>query len=182
MAVISGVLAPVVGRLTDRHHPRYIAGTGLVCFPVALVWLAAVLVPGAPIWQLLLPLTLLGIGSALIWAPIGSTATRNLPMRHAGAGAGVYNTTRQAGAVLGSACIAAMMEARLAALLPGMSGDAEAAIAQLPPAQHGAFATAMAQSLLLPAGVLVIGLIAALCFARPTHLRRDPARAAVAGD
>ena len=41
MAVISGVLAPVVGRLTDRHHPRYVAGIGLVCFPVALAWLAA---------------------------------------------------------------------------------------------------------------------------------------------
>jgi MFS family permease len=181
MAVISGVLAPVVGRLTDRHHPRYVAGSGLFCFPVALAWLAAVLVPGAPIWQLLLPLVLLGIASALAWAPIASTATRNLPMTHAGAGAGVYNTTRQVGAVLGSACIAAMMEARLAVLLPGMSGDAEAAVAQLPPAQHGAFATAMAQSLLLPAGVLLVGLVAVLCFARPTHLRRDPTRTTVAG-
>lgn len=182
MAVISGLLAPVVGRLTDRHHPRYVAGIGMVCFPVALVWLATVLVPGAPIWQLVLPLVLIGVASAFVWAPIASTATRNLPMSHAGAGAGVYNTTRQVGAVLGSACIAAMMEARLAALLPGMSGDAEAAVAQLPPAQHGAFATAMAQSLLLPAGVLVVGLVAVLCFARPTHLRRDPAQAAVAGD
>ncbi|TWF79128.1 EmrB/QacA subfamily drug resistance transporter [Pseudonocardia hierapolitana] len=182
MAVISGVLAPVVGRLTDRHHPRHIAGIGMACFPVALFWLAAVLVPGAPIWQLLLPLVLIGTASAFVWAPIGSTATRNLPMAHAGAGAGVYNTTRQVGAVLGSAGIAAMMEARLSALLPGMPGYAEAAVTQLPAAQHGAFAAAMAQSLLLPAGVLLAGLVAVLCFARPAHLRRDPARAAAAGD
>jgi EmrB/QacA subfamily drug resistance transporter len=180
MAVISGVLAPLVGRLTDRRHPRYVAGFGLVCFPVSLGWLAAVLVPGAPIWQLLLPITLVGVGSAFAFAPIASTATRNLPMAHAGAGAGVYNTTRQVGAVLGGAGIAAIMEARLAALLPGTSGDVEAAA--LPPALQGAFATAMAQSLLLPASVLLIGLAAALCFARPTHLRRDPASAAVAGD
>jgi EmrB/QacA subfamily drug resistance transporter len=181
MAVISGVLAPVVGRLTDRHHPRYVAGIGMACFPVALFWLAAVLVPGAPIWQLLLPLALVGAASAFVWAPIGSTATRNLPMAHAGGGAGVYNTTRQVGAVLGSACIAAMMEARLAALLPGLSGEAEAAVAQLPVAQHGAFAAAMGQSLLLPAAVLLIGLVAVVCFARPVHLRRDPAGAVVAG-
>jgi EmrB/QacA subfamily drug resistance transporter len=148
MAVVSGALAPLVGRLTDRHHPRYVAGFGLVCFPAALAWLAAVLVPGAPIWQLLLPIALLGVGSAC--------------------------------AVLGSAGVAAIMESRLAALLPGISGDAEAA--QLPPALHGAFATAMAQSLLLPAAVLLIGLAAALCFTRPTHLRSDAAPAAAAGN
>jgi hypothetical protein len=84
--------------------------------------------------------------------------------------------------VLGSAGIAAMMEARLSALLPGTAGDAQAAVTQLPAAQHGAFAAAMAQSLLLPAGVLVAGLVAVLCFARPAHLRREPARTAVAGD
>jgi len=183
MAVLSGALAPVVGRLTDRHHPRNVAGIGMVCFPVGLLWLAAVLAPGAPIWQLLLPLVLIGIASAFVWAPIGSTATRNLPMAHAGAGAGVYNTTRQFGAVLGSAGIAAMMEGRLAALLPGMSGDAEAAVTHLPPAQYDAFAGAMAQSLLLPAGVLLAGLVAVLCFARPTHLRRErTGAAAIAGD
>jgi len=148
---------------------------------VALVWLSAVMVPDAPIWQLLLPLTLLGAASAFVWSPIGSTATRNLPMAHAGAGSGVYNTTRQVGAVLGSAGIAAMMETRLAALLPGMSGDAEAAVGALAPEQHGAFAAAMAQSLLLPAGVLLIGLVAVLCFARPAHLRRAPAGAAASG-
>jgi EmrB/QacA subfamily drug resistance transporter len=180
MAVISAALAPLVGRLTDRHHPRYVAGLGLGCFPVSLVWLAAVLVPGAPIWQLLLPLALTGVATAFVFAPISSTATRNLPMAHAGAGAGVYNTTRQVGAVLGSAGIAAMMESRLAALLPGTSGHVEAA--QLPPALHGAFAGAMAQSMLLPAAVLVIGLVAAMCFSRPTHLRREAAPAAIAGD
>jgi MFS family permease len=180
MAVISGALAPLVGRLTDRHHPRYVAGFGLVCFPAALGWLAAVLVPSAPILQLLLPIALLGVGSAFLFAPIGSTATRNLPMSHAGSGAGVYNTTRQVGAVLGSAGVAAIMESRLAALLPRISGDAEAA--QLPPALHGAFATAMAQSLLLPAAVLLIGLAAALCFTRPTHLRSDAAPAAATGN
>ena len=30
MAVISGVLAPFVGRLVDRVHPRYVAGVGLL--------------------------------------------------------------------------------------------------------------------------------------------------------
>jgi EmrB/QacA subfamily drug resistance transporter len=182
MAVISGVLAPYVGRLTDRTHPRYVAGVGLLSYVVGLAWLAAVLTPTAPIWLLLLPIALLGVANGFLWAPIASTATRNLPMSHAGAGAGVYNTTRQVGAVLGSAGIAAIMEARLAALVPGASGGAEAAAAQLPEAVHAPFAAAMAQSILLPAAVLVVGLVAVLCFAAPAHLRRAPAPVAVGGD
>ena len=118
-AVISTVLAPYVGRLTDRAHPRWIAAFGLSCFAVGLLWLAAVMRPETPIWQLLLPIALMGVGSGFMWAPIGTAATRNLPMDRAGAGAGVYNTTRQVGAVLGSAGIAALMATRLSAVLTG---------------------------------------------------------------
>ena len=58
------------------------------------------------IWLFLLPSAVLGFANAGIWAPLSSTVTRNLPPRQAGAGSGVYNTTRQIGAVLGSAAIA----------------------------------------------------------------------------
>jgi MFS family permease len=169
--------------LTDRAHPRWIAAFGLSCFAVGLLWLAAVMRPETPTWQLLLPIALMGVGSGFMWAPIGTAATRNLPMDRAGAGAGVYNTTRQVGAVLGSAGIAALMATRLSAVLPaGSSGSVEAGVAQLPPALHEAFSTAMAQALLLPAGVLLIGIAAVLGFALPRHLVRtrtpEPAGAA----
>ena len=170
-AVISTFLAPYVGRLTDRAHPRWIAVFGLSCFAASLVWFAAVMRPDTPIWQLVAPTVLMGIGSGFMWAPIGTAATRNLPMDRAGAGAGVYNTTRQVGAVLGSAGIAALMQTRLSAVLPGgAAGSVEAGVAQLPPALHAAFSTAMAQSLLLPAGVLLVGIAAVLGFALPRHL------------
>ena len=172
-AIISTLLAPYVGRLTDRAHPRGIAAVGLVSFTAGLLWLAAVMRPQTPIWELLLPIALMGVGSGFMWAPINTAATRNLPMSQAGAGAGVYNTTRQVGAVLGSAGIAALMQSRLAEL-PGVQ-NAEAAVADLPPALHDAFSTAMAQSLLLPAAVLLVGLAAVLGFATPRHLVRGPA-------
>ncbi|MCW0212038.1 MAG: DHA2 family efflux MFS transporter permease subunit [Pseudonocardia sp.] len=176
MAVVSGVLAPFVGKLTDRAHPRWIAGFGMICFPVSLVWFALVMGPATPIWQLLLPIALLGVANGFIWAPIGTTATRNLPMSQAGAGAGVYNTARQIGAVLGSAGIAVLMESRLGALLPGSGGaGGEGGISALPEPLHDAFTTAMAQSLLLPAAVLLIGLVAVAAFATPVHLRREKA-------
>ncbi|SDG16913.1 DHA2 family efflux MFS transporter permease subunit [Pseudonocardia oroxyli] len=164
MAVLSGALAPFVGRLTDRAHPRWIAGFGMLAWAASLGWLALVMEPGVAIWHLLLPIGLLGVGNAFVWGPVATTANRNLPLRQAGAGAGVYNTTRQVGAVLGSAGIAVFMESRIAAHLGGGGTPRGESVAALPPALHGPFTTAMAEALLLPAGVLLVGLVAVLSF------------------
>jgi MFS family permease len=174
MAVVSGLLAPFVGRWTDRMHPRVLAGIGLVSWSVALVWLAAVMGPATPIWELLLPIALLGVANGFVWAPVSTTATRNLPRADAGAGSGVYNTTRQIGAVLGSAAIAVLIASRLSAELPAAPGGGAASesITKLPEVLHADFATAMAQALLLPAGVVLVGFVAALGFALPRHLAR----------
>ncbi len=177
MAILSGGLAPFTGRLTDRVHPRLIGGFGLATFVIGLVWLAAVMTPDAPVWQLLLPLALIGISNSCVWAPISTSATRNLPMEQAGGGSGIYNTTRQVGAVLGSAAIAVLMESRIAALMPGgaVGGSPEPGTGgPLPEVLREPFATAMAQSLLLPAGLLVVGFVAVACFATPRHLLPDP--------
>ena len=182
MAVITGALSPWVGKLTDGAHPRYLAGFGMLCCSVSLFWLSQVIEPTVPIWQLLLPIALLGVANGFMWAPLGSTATRNLPMHQAGAGAGVYNTTRQVGAVLGSAGIAVLMESRLAANLPAMQGGAmaEGGGGKLPEAMHQGFSDSMAQSLMLPAAVLLIGLVAALFFAKPAHMEQPAAAKTVA--
>jgi EmrB/QacA subfamily drug resistance transporter len=175
MAVISGCLAPWVGKLTDRVHPRLLVGIGIGAFPVALVWLALVISPDVPVWRVLLPIALLGVANGFMWAPLGSTATENLPMHQAGAGAGIYNTTRQIGAVLGSAGIAVLMQARLSAELPGlpqgMASSPQPGGGALPAALRDGVSTAMAQSLLLPAAALLIGFVAVLFFARPRHMR-----------
>ena len=178
MAVITGALSPFVGRLTDRAHPRYLAGFGLACCSVALFWLSRVIEPDVAIWKLLLPIALLGVANGFMWAPIGSTATRNLPLHQAGAGAGVYNTTRQIGAVLGSAGIAVLMESRLAHNLPAAPGGGSASegafSGKLPEVLHQGFSDSMAQSLLLPAAVLLVGLVAALLFAKPVRAQDKP--------
>ena len=179
MAVLSGLLAPVVGKLIDRSHPRWIAGFGMLAMPVSLFWMAAIMGPATPIWELLLPIMLLGVANAFVWAPLSTTATRDLPVQFAGSGAGVYNTTRQIGSVLGSAGIAALLASRLAANLPGSTGagGAETGVAHLPVELHAGFAAAMAQSILLPAGVLMIGFVAALGFRLPRHFAKARAAA-----
>jgi hypothetical protein len=116
---------------------------------------------------------LMGIANAFMWGPLGATATRNLPMHSAGAGAGIYNTTRQVGAVLGSAGIATLIDARLAAYLPGMgsSDQVQHLGAALPPHVADGFAAAMSDAMLLPALVLVVGVVATIFFVAPSHRR-----------
>ena len=169
MALMSLGLAPVVGRLTDRIHPRTITTVGFASIIGSLVWLAAVMTPDSATWEILLPMTLLGIGNAGVWAPNSATATRNLPIHRAGAGAGVYNATRQVGAVLGSAGIAVLMDARLVAHDLPTSFRPEAGLSALPAGVQGPFSESMAQAMLLPALVLVLGLLAVLFFERPQH-------------
>ncbi len=172
MAVISGGLAPVVGKIIDRVNPKFITATGLVLMSVALFWNSALMKPDTPILMFLLPSAVLGFANAGIWAPLSTTATRNLPPRQAGAGSGVYNTTRQIGAVLGSAAIAVLIQARLAAELPPSPGGAGGASPMsfggtLPEALREGFSTAMGQSILLPAAVILLGAAVALFFAKP---------------
>jgi len=165
MAIATGVLAPFVGRIVDRSHPRPVIGFGFSVMAIALTWLSIEMTPTTPIWRLLLPITALGIGSAFIWSPLAATATRNLPARLAGAGSGVYNTTRQVGSVLGSAGMAAFMTSRIGAELPQISGQTpqgEGSAMDLPSWLDGPFAAAMSQSMLLPAFIALFGVVAAM--------------------
>ena len=173
MSVLSGVLAPFVGRLIDRIDPRPIAVTGFCCMIAGLTVLGTIVSADIPVWQLIAVTLLLGLGNAGIWAPLSTTATRNLPPQRAGAGSGVYNETRQVGAVLGAAAIAAMMNARLASHLPGTGASAGGeAVTRLPQQLREPFAEAMGESLYLPAGLLVIGL-ASVCFFAPPRRGAD---------
>jgi EmrB/QacA subfamily drug resistance transporter len=169
MAIASGLLAPVVGKIVDRAHPLPVLGFGFSMLAIGLTWLSVAMTASAPIWQLVLPFVALGVGMAFIWSPLAATATRNLPSRVAGASSGVYNATRQVGAVLGSAGMASFMTSRISSKLPpmpdgpafGPQGGKGAAL-QLPEFLREPFAAAMSQSMLLPAFVALFGVAAAL--------------------
>ncbi|WP_338749615.1 DHA2 family efflux MFS transporter permease subunit [Janibacter alittae] len=177
------LLARRVGHLVDRIHPRVLPTIGLGGFAVTLFVLAALMTPDSPLWAVLVAVACIGITGAFVWGPLATTANRNLPVQQAGAGAGVYNATRQVGAVIGSAAIAAVMSARIAAHMgPGaaeqFTGGAEGAAAKggggLPPQVAESLSAAFAESMFLPAGVLVIGALAALALEQMRHTRPVP--------
>jgi len=164
MSIVTGILAPVVGKIVDRAHPRTVVGFGFSLLAIALTWLSFEMTPVTPIWRLLLPFAAMGGGMAFIWSPLAATATRNLPPELAGAGSGVYNATRQVGAVLGSAGMAAFMTSRIATNMPPMPGGPGAGHPglHLPEFLHEPFSTAMSESALLPAFISLFGVAAAL--------------------
>jgi MFS family permease len=171
MALMTLLLAKFVGGLTDRLHPRLLTAFGFGCLFVGLLCLTFAMTPDTSIWWTVPPMLVFGVGNAFVWAPNSATATRNLPVQLAGAGSGVYNATRQVGAVLGSAAIAVLIDSRLAAEgLPSFSGaEGSGSGAPLPPAVAQAFSDAMATAVLLPVAAFVLGFLAVLFFEKPRH-------------
>jgi hypothetical protein len=166
MAIANGVFAPFAGKIVDKYHPQPVLGFGYSVLAIALTWLTFEMSPATPIWRLVLPFFAMGVGMAFVWSPLTATATRNLPPQLAGAGSAVYNSVRQLGAVLGSAGMAAFMTWRITDEMPrqpsgGATGE-EALTLQLPGFLREPFASAMSQSVLLPAFIALFGIIAAL--------------------
>ncbi len=176
MAVISGVLAPLAGRLLDRVDPRMILVPGLLIVAISLALYALTMHVDTPVWEYLVISAVMGVGQAGMWGPLATTANRNLPPRLAGAGSGVYNATRTVGSVIGSAAIAALMQSRLEAELPGASSAASSGFGggTLPPVVADGFSAAMAQSMVLPTVVMLVGVVAVCFMQRPAAL--DPAK------
>ena len=156
-AVVTLIVAKWSGQLVNRVHPRYLTVTG------GLVWASSLLAAGrfldttTPVWVPIVLLTFTGVASSMVFGPLSTAATANLPATHAGAGSGVYNATRQMGSVLGSAVVATVMSTLLATS----------------PQTPDGIAAAMSGTLLLPvASIFAVAVIA--CFLeRPKHQRKN---------
>lgn len=133
-SLVSGVVAPFAGRLSDRFPAKWIMVAGFAALAGAALWLDLAMEPGAGAWSIVAPMLLFGIGTGCVFSPMANLATAGLDRRTAGAGAGAFNTTRQVGGVIGSAAIIAMLQSRLAVTLPAaaqeVAGDLPADLRQ----------------------------------------------------
>lgn len=110
MAVASGVLSPFVGRASDKVAPRALSVSGFGAMALGLAVLGIGMLRGAGLVEFCLGVVIMGVGSALVWAPNSATAMRDVPVELMGAASGVYNTTRQLGSVTGAAAIGVTMQ------------------------------------------------------------------------
>ncbi|MEU4343226.1 amino acid adenylation domain-containing protein [Nocardia sp. NPDC023852] len=172
MAVVTGIAGPFIGKLADHVHPRAIPSFGFLLFAASMAWLASAMTPTTAVRQVVLSSIAMGLAAACVWAPLSAAAARDLPVRHAGASAGVYNTTRLVGSVLGSATIGALITARMTA--HGIPSSAADDTWQLPEFLKSPFSAALSQSTYLPAAILLIGLIASMMLVLPRKSSTPP--------
>jgi EmrB/QacA subfamily drug resistance transporter len=117
MSLASIASAPFAGRMADRYGGKdtLIAGLILWAGGIALVLWATRLYFDRR--ELIIGLIVAGLGLGMTFAPLQSIAMHNVKPRVASAAAGLINTTRQLGALLGSAVTGALLQTQLAARL-----------------------------------------------------------------
>ena len=166
-AVVTLVVSNWTGRLVNQVHPRYLTVIGALVWSGSLLATAHFLDMTTPVWVPIATMTLTGAAGSLVFSPLSSSATANLPPMRAGAGSGVYNSTRQVGSVLGSALIATVMSALLLAHVGSEPGQEEA----IPETAREGIAAAMSTTLLLPAASIFLVAVIACFLERPQHQR-----------
>jgi EmrB/QacA subfamily drug resistance transporter len=107
MTVLIILVAPIAGKLSDRHGSRWLMSIGMVLLGVQLLYLSR-LGTGADFWNLLPGFVLGGLGMAMTMTPTAAAATRAVPVRKAGVGSAVLNAMRQVGGSLGIALMGAI--------------------------------------------------------------------------
>ncbi|MER3408865.1 MAG: MFS transporter, partial [Thermoleophilia bacterium] len=107
MTLLIILVAPVAGRLCDRHGSRWLMAGGMALVGVSLLVFAQ-LDQRSGFWSILPGLILGGVGMALTMSPTTAAALSAVPVDKAGVGAGALNTARQVGGALGIAVMGAV--------------------------------------------------------------------------
>jgi EmrB/QacA subfamily drug resistance transporter len=149
MSLVSMFLAPVAGRMSDRFGGKYILFAGLTLFATGMGVVLASSHPDSTPVDLLPGLIVAGVGLGMTFAPLQTVAMHDIEPRMAGAASGLINTTRQLGALIGSAAVGALLQNQLAIKL---AAAATAHAGQLPPQVVERFSRAAGGSLEVGAG------------------------------
>jgi MFS family permease len=140
MSLLSGIIAPFVGRMSDRGNAKYLVMIGFLALAAGLGLIALEGRPDTDPLSLLPALLLSGIGTGFVFAPMSNIAMRSVEPALAGTASGIFNTSRQVGGVLGSAAIGVLLQARISA---SMSSEAAEAAKSLPPEYRADFVQGM---------------------------------------
>jgi EmrB/QacA subfamily drug resistance transporter len=143
MSLLAGIVAPFIGRASDKVNAKYLVMFGLTALAVGLGIIALQATPTTSAWSLIPALLLSGLGIGFIFAPMTNVTMGSVEPRLAGTASGILNTSRQVGGVLGAATIGVLLQARITA---SVSSEAVKAAASLPPQYRGQFVDGIAKA------------------------------------
>lgn len=102
------IVAPLSGKLAERFGNKPFMVMGQLLQGAGLVWLAAVTHAGVSYADLVAPLVVSGIGSAMCFPTAAAAVTMAVPPADAGVASGTNNALREIGGVFGVAVLAAV--------------------------------------------------------------------------
>jgi MFS family permease len=143
MSLLSGIIAPFVGRASDRVNGKYLVMFGLAALAAGLGIVALQATPSSSPWAFVPALLVCGLGIGCIFSPMSNLTMGSVEPRLAGTASGIFNTARQVGGVLGSAAIGVLLQARISA---SIADEAAKAAAQLPEQYRAPFAQGIAHA------------------------------------
>ncbi|MGC4805058.1 DHA2 family efflux MFS transporter permease subunit [Micromonospora sp. DT233] len=161
-ALVSTLLAPLAGKITDRLDGRVVLLVGLLLTLAGMGWTAGVMQPGAAWLTFLGPMLLIGLGNGLLIAPMAAVAMREVQPVLAGAASGLLNTVRQLGPVLAVTLVGLLLARRLSDWPDGA-------------APTDRYADALRLGMWLPTAAILVGVLACLPGALRTLRGTSPA-------
>jgi len=130
MSLLSGLIAPFIGRMSDKANAKYLVMIGFLALAAGLGLLVLEAGPDTDPWSLVPALLVAGIGTGFVFAPMSNIAMRSVEPMLAGTASGIFNTSRQVGGVLGSAAIGVLLQARISASMGDEAVEAAKALPQ----------------------------------------------------
>ncbi len=100
-------MAPIAGRLADRHHAGFLGAIGLTSMTAGLV-LMALLPPDPSSANIMWRLVLCGAGFGIFSAPNNRLMMNSVPRDRSGSAGGIIASARTLGQTIGSALVALM--------------------------------------------------------------------------
>jgi EmrB/QacA subfamily drug resistance transporter len=171
-AVLTGLVAPLSGRLVGSRGPRLpLLVAGVAMSVSALPFAVSAAEPSTPV--LFAGYMLFGLGFGFVNAPITNTAVSGMPRSQAGVAAAVASTSRQTGGALGVAVIGAVLAAGLG---PAGTGGAAVAGDFVAAARPAYWIITGCSVLVLVVGALSTGRWAHATAARTAEILEEPVR------
>jgi EmrB/QacA subfamily drug resistance transporter len=108
MTLVVILVAPIAGKLSDRHGSRWLMSIGMVLLAAQLLYFSQ-LGSDAGFWNLFPAFIVGGLGMSMTMTPTSAAAIRAVPVEKSGVGSAVLNAMRQVGGSVGIALMGAIV-------------------------------------------------------------------------
>jgi len=163
-AAVPGLIGgPVSGYIVGTRGPRGVLVGGMLALGAGVAALAVMAEDVALGW-LLAAYLVVGIGYAVLSAPVSTVAVSSMPRDQAGVAAALASSGRNIGIVLGIAVLGAIVNGQVAALPDPGEGVSDAALSAL----HVMYVDALDVAYVVAAAVALVGAVVAALTMRPT--------------